>query len=144
MKTRDNDVYSYLRLLSRRDDGITKDLIVAKQRNHKALQLSFPELETMFSSTSNKLFLNIVELFPHPFYVLQCSRTILKNKILQGTKKNLSQQRAPSKSIHLLRIAEDSYPAINHDHPVCDDVIYYGGRIKELENERKKLLKRMV
>ncbi len=65
---------------------------------HAILQLSFPELERLFS-TRSALFLNIVQLYPHPYEVLTCSKTVIRNRLKANTKKNLSLVRAEEKGI---------------------------------------------
>jgi len=50
------------------------------------IQLTFSELERMFTSKSD-LFLNFVQLFPHPDCVLGLSKTIIKNRIRANTNK---------------------------------------------------------
>ncbi|GAB6482278.1 hypothetical protein bcgnr5384_48580 [Bacillus cereus] len=48
-----------------------------RSRIRKVIQLTFPELEKMFTSKSD-LFLNFIQLFPHPDCVLSLSKTIKK------------------------------------------------------------------
>lgn len=66
---------------------------------HTALQLSFSELEILFSSRVSKLALNLMERFPHPDYLAGLSQTQVKN-ILKKTQTNDSPRKKRSYSFH--------------------------------------------
>ena len=60
-----DDYYEQMRALTRYYDEIDEEIILLKSRMHAILQLSFPELEKLITPSS-ALFLNIVQLYPHP------------------------------------------------------------------------------
>lgn len=90
---------------------------------HKVIQVTFPQLEEIFTSKSD-LFLNIAQLFPHPDFVLGCSKTVIKNKIRQNTNKRLSVNKTEEKAIALLKAAQLSYPFVSSDDVLCDRLLY--------------------
>lgn len=64
---------------------------------HKAIQLTFPELEQV-PTTKSELFLIFSQLFSHPDLVRDLSKIVIKSRIRTNTTKNLS-----------IRIAKKSY-----------------------------------
>ncbi|MEQ6358070.1 transposase, partial [Lysinibacillus sp. M3] len=93
---------------------------------------------------SSALFLNIVQLYPHPALLQAPSKTIIKNRLKVNTRKNLSLMRAEAKAITLLEAAENSYPAIKPTDIRCDQVRDYAARITDLLEKKDTLLKQMV
>ena len=90
--------YEQMRAMTRYYDEIDAEMIHLRSRMHAILHLSFPELETLITPSSF-LFLNIVQLYPHPAYLLAHSKTVIKNRLKQNTRKNLSLARAEKKAV---------------------------------------------
>lgn len=139
----EEDYYKQMRALTRYYDELDSEITHLFNRLHAILQLSFPELEKLFS-TRSALFLNIVQLYPHPDEVLVCSKTIIRNRLKANTRKNLSLSRAGAKGIALLEAAEDSYPAISKDDVRCNQVREYAKRIADLKEKKEQLVRQMV
>ncbi|MFC5590551.1 IS110 family transposase [Sporosarcina soli] len=139
----EEDYYRQMRAWSRYYDELDTEINHLHNRMHAILQLSFPELENVFS-TRSALFLNIVQLYPHPDEVLNHSRTVIRNRLKQNTKKNLSLQRAEAKGKCLLEAAKLSYPAIPKDDVRCEQVRDYACRISELKEKKEQLIKQMI
>ena len=59
------EVYHQLQSLSRAYEELTHDIISSKNRLHKYLQLTFPELEIIFNNSRGVNYWYLVELFPH-------------------------------------------------------------------------------
>ena len=57
--------YHQLNVLSRFYDQLTSDTVMAKNRLHKALQFTFPELEDLFSTAAGFNYWSIVKMYPH-------------------------------------------------------------------------------
>ncbi|MFF5997132.1 transposase, partial [Lysinibacillus sp. KU-BSD001] len=106
-----DDYYEQMRALTRYYDEIDEEITLLKSRMHALLHSSFPELETLITPRS-ALFLNIVQLYPHPGILLAHSKTMIKNRLKANTRKNLSLARAEEKAQLLLEAAQNSYPAI--------------------------------
>lgn len=82
LETPSSDIYRQLKKLSRHYVDLDAELTVIRGRLHTELQLTFPELSGLFPIKSD-LFLQLVQLFPHPDLVLEHSKTVLKNRFWQ-------------------------------------------------------------
>lgn len=138
-----DDYYEQMRAITRYYDEVDEEMILLKSRMHAILHMSFPELEKLITPSS-ALFLNIVQLYPHPALVLAHSKTIIKNRLKANTKKNLSLTRAEKKAIELIEAAQNSYPAIKPTDVRCDQVKDYAIRIAELKEKKEALVHQMT
>lgn len=138
-----DDYYEQMRALTRYYDEIDEEVTVLKSRMHALLQLSFPELEQLITPRS-ALFLNIVQLYPHPSLLLAHSKTMIKNRLKANTRKNLSLARAEAKAVILLEAAQTSYPAIKATDIRCNQIRDYAARILDLVEKKESLVKQMV
>ncbi|WP_033826333.1 IS110 family RNA-guided transposase, partial [Bacillus andreraoultii] len=139
----EDEYYQQMRGLTRYYDELDSEITHLYSRLHAILQLSFPELEQLFTKRS-ALFLNIVQLYPHPDEVLAHSKTVIRNRLKANTRKNLSLKRAEEKGIALLEAAKTSYPAISRDDVRCEQVKDYARRIVDLKERKEQLVKQMV
>jgi len=135
--------YDQMRAITRYYDEIDGEIILLRSRMHAILHISFPELEQLLTPSS-ALFLNFVQLYPHPALLMAHSKTIIKNRLKSNTRKNLSLERAEKKAIVLLEAAENSYPAIEPTDIRCDQVRDYARRIADLLEKKEQLVKQMV
>lgn len=138
-----DDYYEQMRAMTRYYDEIEEEIILLKSRMHAILHLSFPELEKVITPSS-ALFLNIVQLYPHPALLLADSKTIIKNRLKANTRKNLSLVRAEAKAAILLEVAQNSYPAVKVNDIRCDQVRDYAARIGDLLEKKNSLVKQMA
>ncbi|MHA6260749.1 IS110 family RNA-guided transposase, partial [Sporosarcina sp. CAU 1771] len=143
IKTNSDDVYNQLKALSRQYSELDDELSIVRSRMHKVIQVTFPELEEIFTSKS-QLFLNVAQLFPHPDIVLTYSKTIIKNRILANTNKRMSVEKAEEKAVKLLEAAEQSYPAVSSTDVYCDQVIVYAKRYQELLLQKEQCINKMA
>lgn len=137
------DFFLQLKSLSRFYSELDDELSVIRNRLHKVIQLTFPELEKILTKKS-ELFLNIVQLYPHPDLVLQHSKTVIKNKIRTNTDKNISPARAERKAIQLIEAAQLSYPAVSSSDVLCSQLKSYARRFQELLSMKKRCIEDMV
>ncbi|KGA97510.1 transposase [Alkalihalobacillus alcalophilus ATCC 27647 = CGMCC 1.3604] len=138
-----NDYYEQMRAITRYYDEIDEEMILLRSRMHAILHLSFPELEQLITPSS-ALFLNVVQLYPHPALLQVHSKTTIKNRLKSNTRKNLSLERAEKKAVILLKVAKNSYPAIEPTDIRCDQVRDYARRIADLIEKKDQLVKQMV
>lgn len=138
-----DDYYEQMRAMTRYYNEIEGEIILLKSRMHAILHLSFPELEKLITPSS-ALFLNIVQLYPHPALLLAHSKTIIKNRLKANTRKNLSLVRAEAKAAILLEAAQNSYPAVKVNDIRCDQVRDYAARIGDLLEKKDSLVKQMA
>jgi transposase len=138
-----DEYFEQMRALGRYYEDLEKEIRHHYNRLHAFLQLSFPLLEKAFSKSSS-LFLNIVQLYPHPACLHNLSLADLRNHIRQATRKNLSDQKAEEKATLLIEAAENSYPAIRPGDVRCQHLKQYAKRILELVEQKKDIVKQMV
>ncbi|MEG3305469.1 IS110 family transposase, partial [Streptococcus suis] len=65
----------------------------AKNRLHKVLQVTFPEIETVLSKPTGEQYWNLVTAFPCKDFVLDLSKDELLESIRQSTSKRISDKR---------------------------------------------------
>ncbi|MDR4190989.1 IS110 family transposase, partial [Bacillus pseudomycoides] len=75
--------------LSRLYSELDHELSLMRSRMLKVIQLTFSELEQIFT-TKPDFFLNFVQLFPHSNFVPNLSITVMKKKIRKNTNINIS------------------------------------------------------
>lgn len=143
LETPSTDLYRQLKKLSRHYADLDTELTVVRGRLHTELQLTFPELSELFS-TKSYLFLQLVQLFPHPDLVLAHSKTVLKNRILANTEKRVSIKRAEEKALRLLDAANGSYPAVKVDDLACELVRLYAKRFQEILFLKEACIEKMA
>ncbi|MFX4006234.1 transposase, partial [Streptococcus suis] len=81
------EVYQELRDLSRFYQNLTEEIVRAKNRLHKVLQVTFPELETILSTPTGEQYGNLVVAFPCKDFFLDLSKDELSESIRQSTSK---------------------------------------------------------
>ena len=69
-------VYQNLRDLSRFYQNLTEDMVRTKNRLHKTLQVTFPELEQLLSEPTGEQYWNLVSSFPSKDFVLELSHSV--------------------------------------------------------------------
>ena len=138
-----DEYFEQMRALTRYYDEVDREVTVLRSRMHALLQLSFPELEKLITPRS-ALFLNTVQLYPHPALLLAHSKTVIKNRLKANTRKNLSLARAEAKAEVLLKAAQNSYPAIQETDIRCEQIRDYAARMMDLMEKKDALIKQMV
>ncbi|MED1054848.1 IS110 family transposase [Bacillus mycoides] len=143
VSTGTDNLFYQLKSLSRLYSELDDELSIIRGRMHKVIQLTFLELERIFTSKSD-LFLNFVQLFPHPDCVLGLSKTIIKNRIRANTNKKISNITAEKKAIQILEIAKICYPAVSQNDVLCDQLKLYARRYQELLHQKESCISKMV
>ncbi len=141
--TVENDIYRQLKGLSRHYGELDDELSLIRNRLHKVIQETFPEMEHVFKSKS-ELFLNVVQLYPHPDLILNHSKTVIKNRILANTEKRMSAAIAEKKALELLEAAMQCYPAVSKEDVRCDQARSYANRYQELLLQKEECIAKMV
>ena len=143
-KTHQPDIYHEIRDLSRFYQEIEEEIKRMRMYLHNALQLSFPELERFFSSRVTPYALTLIELFPHPDFVLKTSKTKIKNLLIKSTTKKISENRAKQKASQIIEYAEESYPAVSSNSVQTQKVKYYARQLLQLLEEKENISKQMI
>lgn len=137
-------IYDELRDLARFYHELEHNIKLSRMRMHNALQLTFPELETLFANRVSRLALNIISIFPHPEMIRPYSRTRIKNILLANTEKNISQKKALEKAELLLNLAQFSFPAVSIKSFQIEKVRYESKQLQGLILQKENLVKEMI
>ncbi|MGU7944915.1 IS110 family transposase [Streptococcus suis] len=138
------EVYQNLRDLSRFYQNLTEDIVRAKNRLHKALQVTFPELENILSTPTGEQYWNLVIAFPCKDFVLELSKDKLSESIRQSTSKRISDKRVAYLAEKLIALANQSYCAVKKNSPMLEEVRYYTKELLRLSEQRQAVLDEMV
>ncbi|GAA0059523.1 IS110 family transposase [Streptococcus canis] len=138
------EVYQNLHDLSRFYQNLTEDIVRAKNRLHKVLQVTFPELEQLLSTPTGEQYWNLVIAFPIKNFVLEVSETELTEFIRQSTSKRISEKRASSLADKLTELAKQSYPTVKKTSPILEEVKYYAQELLRLSQGRRVVLDQMI
>ncbi|UUM54939.1 IS110 family transposase [Streptococcus suis] len=136
--------YQNLRDLSRFYQNLTEDIVRAKNRLHKALQITFPELENILSTPTGEQYWNLVIAFPCKDFVLELSKDKLSASIRQSTSKRISDKRVAYLAEKLIALANQSYCAVKKTSPMLEEVRYYTKELLRLSEQRQAVLDEMV
>lgn len=137
-------VYQELRDLSRFYQNLTEDIVRTKNRLHKALQVTFPELETLLSAPTGKQYWSLVTAFPSKDFILDWSEADLTKVIRQSTAKRMSDKRVSYLVTKLLELAKQSYCAVKIASPMIEEVRYYAQELLRLTERRQVTLDNMI
>lgn len=105
------EVYQDLRDLSRFYQNLTEDTVRTKNRLHKVLQVTFPELESILSTPTGEQYWQLVRAFPCKAFVPKGSEMELTTIIRQSTAKRISDKRVAYLVRKLIELAKQSYCA---------------------------------
>lgn len=137
-------VYQDLRDLSRFYQNLTEDIVRTKNRLHKVLQATFPELESILSTPTGEQYWKLVLAFPSKTFVLDASKMELTASIRQSTAKRISDKRVAYLVDKLIELAKQSYSAVKKTSPMIEEVRYYAQELLRLSNRRQAVLDEMV
>lgn len=139
----EDEVYLELRDWSRYYAQVNRDLIAHKNRLHRILQLTFPEIESFLSATDGVFYWNVVKHFPTPIDVLKSDINDIPRILLESTNKNMSINRAQMLTDKLINFAKESYS--------CDrfgvqkyQVIKLAENLIDLNNEKNNIINKMA
>ena len=138
------EVYQELHDLSRFYQNLTEDIVRTKNRLHKVLQVTFPEMENILSTPTREQYWNLVMTFPYKDFVLELSKDELLEGIRQSTSKRISDKRVAYLAQKLAALANQSYCAVKKNSPILEEVRYYAKELLRLSEQRQAVLEQMV
>lgn len=138
------EVYQQLRDLSRFYQNLTEDIVRVKNRLHKVLQVTFPELENILSTPTGEQYWNLVMAFPGKEFVLCFTQEELLEIIQKSTSKRISEKRVAYLVEKLIELAKQSYGAVKKTSPMIEEVRYYAQELLRLTERRQSVLDEMV
>ena len=139
-----DEVYQNLRDLSRFYQNLTEDIVRAKNRLHKVLQVTFPELEKILTTPTGQQYWNLVIAFPCKDFVLDLSNDELSKSIRQSTSKRISDKRLAYLVDRLTQLARQSYCAVRKSSPIIEEVKYYAQELLRLSERRQAVVDEMI
>ena len=142
-KALSNPVYSELHALERFYQQQNEDMVREKNRLHKSLTITFPEIEHLLSSTDGDLYWNLVEKFPSPKCALRYSVDTISKFVSKSTKKHMSIDRPKEIAGSLLELAKESFQMTNIDSEI-EETRYHAKRVKEIDSKKNYLINEMA
>lgn len=136
-------VYSELMDQSRFYQEIISDLVTEKNRLHRILQLTFPEIESLLSHPSGQLYWHLIIEFPISTLVDEYDLNDLMNIILKLSEKNISVQRAQKIAVSLTKLASIAVPAVRSDSLDVHQVQYHAQRLLDLQHKQEEIVNSM-
>ncbi|AFR22251.1 transposase [Lactobacillus helveticus R0052] len=103
--------YHELQNASRYYEELTQALIINKNQLHRNLQSTFPQIESILSTSSGRVYWTIVSLFPHAQYVLDHNENQVFQSLLAIS--GIGRQRAHYLTTRLYALARQAYPYDN-------------------------------
>ncbi|GEK07726.1 IS110 family transposase [Schleiferilactobacillus harbinensis] len=139
-------VYIYLRDAERFYQQINSDVVTAKNRLHRALQLTFPELENVLYSTDGELYWRLVQTFPHPDLLLKSHQSFdqLVETVRHLTKRTMSETRGQRIAQKLSDSASVAAPAVSAAPTEIEPVTYQAGELIRLSDQKHHLINEML
>ena len=123
---------------------MTEDLVRAKNRLHKILQVTFPELENLLSTPTGEQYWNLVMAFPCKEFVLSLSQSDLCEIIRQSISKCISEKRIAYLTDKLIKLSKQSFCAVKKTSPMLEEVRYHAQELLRLSERRQVVLNDMV
>lgn len=136
-------VYRDLMNLSRFYQQINSDLVREKNRLHRSLQLTFPEIEKVCEKSTGKLYWHIVQNYPHPDLLDGLNVEEIATHLVELNKR-LSLPKARQISTRLLELGQRSYPAEAGTSPVLEQTRYHARRVAELDVQKSQIIAQMA
>ena len=137
-------VYQELQVMSRRYQQVNEDLVRVKNRLHKALQMTFPELEGILSTTEGDQYWTLVGQFPHADVVLAHDVSVLTTTVLSSSKKNMSVNRATNLAMKLTKLASLAAPVVPVGSFEVEIVHDLSLQAANLHQTKRTIISRMV
>lgn len=132
-------VYRQLNCLGRFYEQINHDIVTAKNRLHRILQLSFPEIE-LITTHQGKQYWQIVKMYPHPDLLANYQN--IKDYLL--TLDGFGERKASNMANKLFNLKKVAYPSVTSTNFEIEEVRYYCQRLLNLNEQKKKLLEEMT
>ncbi|BDR58103.1 IS110 family transposase [Xylocopilactobacillus apicola] len=137
-------VYDQLKDLSRFYQEISTDLVRAKTRLHRALQMTFPSVERILSTPNGTLYWNLVKRYPLSTMVPTGDPEELAPVVLNSTNKNMSQARALKIAAKLQDLAQACHPAVSSNSSMIKQVRYLADEALRLQDLKHDLIQEMI
>lgn len=136
--------YQNLRDLNRFYQNVNEDVVRFKNRLHKVLQLTFPELEQLLSVTDGEFYWQIVRHYSHPKLVAQENKSEIVAFLTQISKKKAPNAYFQRIAQRLIVLSKQAYPAVTVNSPKILELRYYTQQLIEGHRQKVELIAQMV
>lgn len=136
-------VYRDLMNLSRFYQEINADLVSEKNRLHRSVQLTFPEVEQLLSKPTGKMYWAIVQLYPHPDCLSELTPDDVREQIASVVSHH-GKAALQATATKLLNLAQVAYPAESIDSPTLEQTRYHAKQVAKLEAYKDQIIDQMV
>jgi transposase len=137
-------IYGELQGMSRYYAEVNDDIVRNKNRMHKALQSTFPEIENVTSDTDGKLYWHLVQRFPHATLVNELDDATLVEVIKTASGRNENHARLVAIARKLRNAAEHSYPAVDATSYEIKHVIALAKTVERLATTKAEIIDDMI
>lgn len=120
------------------------DLVREKNRLHRILQLTFPEIEGVMSEPTGVTYWNLVKEFPVPTFVKKFNIDQLKAIVMECGNNHITFEDRNKIATKLMTFASKSVTSVESDSDVIDQVRYRASRLKEIDKVKKETIKKMA
>ena len=134
--------YHQLNALSRFYDQLTNDIVIAKNRLHKILQFTFPELENLFSTAAGFNYWSIVKMYPHCEIINDSTELAIHTQLIRLP--GFQIKKAKRFASKLINLARKAYPVVPCNSIESNEARYYAQRLIDLNKQRQDLINQMV
>lgn len=135
-------VYQSLLDWSRFYDQVTVDAVKDKNRLHKALQCTFPEVENLLNAPTGHLYWHLLRQFPISSTVTKLSSTQLSKTIEKLP--HVSHQRSIELANRLSQLASESYPCVGEKSAMVEEVCYLATELLRLDTQKTEIINKMA
>ena len=115
---------------------------MAKNRLHKVLQFTFPELEQLFNTAKGFNYWSIVKMYPHCEIVNDLTELEIYTKLIKLP--GFQVKKANKFTLKLIALSQKNYPVAPCKSVESDEVRYYAQRLIDLNKRRQDLVNQMV
>ena len=115
---------------------------MAKNRLHKVLQFTFPELEQLFNTAKGFNYWSIVKMYPHCETVNDLTELEIYTQLIKLP--GFQVKKANKFTLKLIALSQKTYPVAPCKSVESDEVRYYAQRLIDLNKRRQDLVNQMV
>lgn len=131
--------YHEMQNASRYYEELTRSLIVAKNQLHRHLQSTFPQIESIMSKSTGRIYWTLVSIFPHAQNVLHHNYDQIYKTVLSIA--GIGQKRAGYLASRLISMAKKAVPYDKSDSITIRAIQRNISQIFSLEQERQDTIK---
>jgi len=138
-----NPVYSEMIAESRFYQEEIDDFVTEKNRLHRILQLTFPEIEHIMSAPTGKLYWNLVTTFPIPSEVRKYNVDQLSAIVLECSDNKIGIWKSNEIALKLSQFSKVAVSSVNSNSLVVKQVRYHAKKLIEINDIKKQIVKSM-